>query len=50
MVHTQVEVDIKIWRKLRAYAVENGLKVSEALEKVLKEYFNNKSKFVKVKR
>jgi len=46
-VKTTVEVDEEIWKKLRAYAAEKGLTVSEALEEVLAEYFGLKGKEVK---
>jgi hypothetical protein len=42
MVHTWVQVDKKVWRKLRAYAIERGLKVNEALEEVLRRYFESR--------
>jgi len=40
MVHTHIQVDKRVWRKLRAYAIERGLKVNEALEEVLRRYFD----------
>jgi len=49
MTHTRIEVDAKVWRKLRAYAVERGLKVNEALEEVLREYFNGGGRNVSTK-
>ena len=36
---TTIEVDRKVWRKVRAEAVGEGKNVSEKLEEILVEYF-----------
>ena len=39
---TTIEVNKEVWLKVRVKAWAEGLQVSEALEKVLKEYFESK--------
>ena len=43
-IKTVISVDEMAWRELRAYAAKKGIKVSEALEEVLFDYFELKKK------
>jgi hypothetical protein len=38
-VHTTVEVDRSLWRKVRAKAVREDENISPTLETILREYF-----------
>ncbi len=38
---TTIEVDRQVWRQVRAEAVGEGKNVSEKLEEILVEYFEN---------
>ena len=41
-IKTVISVDEMAWRELKAYAAKRGIKVSEALEEVLFDYFELK--------
>lgn len=38
---TTIEVDREVWRKVRAEAVGEGKNISEKLEEILREYFED---------
>ena len=46
-IKTFISVDERPWRELKAYAAKRGIKVSEALEEVLFDYFELKKEVKK---
>ena len=42
MTRTTIKVDDQIWRRVRSEAIREDKKVSEQLEAILREYFEQK--------